>query len=397
MRGHVARKGNRYYIVLEMERDHRNNRKQKWISGYRSKKEAEKDLPNILLQYQDGYKEPENVTFETYLKEWLRKKKQDSAYGTYAHYKSYTDNHIIPGLGHWKIKQLDSDLIESFIDEIKDKKGISQTTKRHIYRTLSNALSQGKKQGIKQGLMDGITAPRKDKKEIDYWTLDEMRRFTSMLKSKNHRFPIMLALATGMRYGEVMGLRWSRVNLENKTLSVTHQLKLEVNEETGKKEWVISPKLKTSTSYRTIQLDDDTIEMIKEHKKHQERNRLEVGPDYEEHDLVCATTTGGPIKPSYLRKVFNKTCEKANVKRISFHGLRHTHATLLLADGVHPKVVQERLGHKSIEVTLDTYSHVVPGMQEIAATSIQKSLHYKQIEEKNAPKNNVVNLFGKRR
>src|SRR5699024_7322387 len=350
-------------------------------------KDAENDLPRILMKYEQGYSEPEDMTFEEYLKEWLRKKKQDVAHGTYQHYESYTRNHIIPGLGRWKLNQLDYDIIDSFVDELKDDEEISQQTKRHIFRTLSNAIRSGKRHGIDSNIMEGITAPKKERREIEYWTREEMREFTKHLRSKNHRLPIMLALATGMRYGEVMGLTWSKVNLEKKYLSVTHQLKLDEIE--GKNEWVLSPELKTQTSYRTISLDDDTVEMLKKHRKQQEKDKLKVGPDYGKLDLVCATTTGHPIKPSYLRKVFNRTCEKANVKRISFHGLRHTHATLLLSDGVHPKIVQERLGHRSIETTLDTYSHITPNMQELAATSIQKSLHGEEKESKN----NVVNMF----
>jgi len=396
MRGHIAKKGNRYYIVIDIGRDHRNRRKQKWISGYTRKKDAEKDLPRILLEYEKGFKEPEDMTFEEYLHEWLRKKKQDVAHGTYLHYESYTRNHIIPGLGRWKIAQLDHDLLDSFMDEIKEKTNISQQTKRHIYRTLSNAISQGRRSGIKDGIMDDIEVPRREKKEIEYWTLQEIQAFVRRLKSKNHRLPIMLSLATGMRYGEVVGLKWSKVDFNNKTISVTHQLKQEENEE-EKNEWVISSELKTETSYRTVQIDDSTIDMLIEHKKKQEKDKLKVGSDYKDLDLVCATTIGGPIKPSYLRKVFNRTCKKAGVKRISFHGLRHTHATLLLTDGVHPKIVQERLGHQSIETTIDTYSHVIPGIQEIAATSIQKSLHTESEKETNSLKNKVISLTEKNR
>lgn len=389
MRGHIAEKNGRYYIVVDVGRDHKNKRKQKWFSGYRTKKDAENDLPRILMELKKGYTEPEDVTFEEYLKEWLRRKRQNVTYGTYKHYKSYTNNHIIPGLGRWKIKDLDHDLVDSFIDEIKDKDDISQRTKIHIYTILSSALKDGKRAGIKQGIMDDIKAPKKERRELEYWTRSEVQKFIKHLNSKNHRLPIMLALATGMRYGEIAGLRWSRVDFEKKTISVTHQLKIE--EVDGKPKWIISPELKTETSYRTIQIDDDTIQMLKEHKKQQEKDKLQVGPDYLDLDLVCATTIGDSIKPTYLRTVMRRTCKKAGVKLISFHGLRHTHATLLLSDGVHPKIVQERLGHRSIETTLDTYSHVVPGIQEIAATSIQKTLHSKGEKEDKQKERTTIN------
>lgn len=399
MRGHVAKKGDRYYIVIDLGRDHKNKRRQKWISGYDRKKDAENDLPRILMKYEQGYQEPENMTFEEYLQEWLKKKKQDVAHGTYKHYESYTRNHIIPGLGRWKLNKLDFNLMNSFMDEIKDNKKLSQQTKRHIHRVLANAVRQGKRYGIDSNILKGIKAPRKKRQEMVMWTKDDVKAFTSQLKSKNHRMPIMLALATGMRYGEVMGLRWSNVDLENKFISVSDQLKVEENDD-GEHEWVISSELKTKTSYRTIKIDNDTVEMLKNHKKQQDKDKIMIGPDYQNLDLVCATTIGGPIKPSYLTTVFNRTCKRAGVKKIGFHGLRHTHATLLLSDGIHPKIVQERLGHRSIETTLDTYSHIVPGLQEIAASSIQKSLHGKDIEKEeirdDKPVNNVVNLFSKR-
>lgn len=398
MRGHIAKKGDRYYVVVDTGRDHKNKRKQKWFSGYTRKKDAEEDLPRILNKMKNGFTEPKKMTFEEYLYEWLDKKKQDIAHGTYIHYDSYARTHIMPGLGHWKISELDYGILDSFIDEVK-RMDRAQETKRHIYKILSIALSEGKRYGIKQGLLDDIPAPRRDNKSIEYWTLEEMQSFVQHLKSKNHRIPIMIALATGMRRGEIMGLRWSRVDFENKSISVTHQLK-QIENDKGKNEWVISPELKNKTSYRTISIDDDTIEMLKEHKKQQERDKLKVGPDYEDLDLVCAITTGGVMKPTYLNTVFNRTCKKAGVKRITFHGLRHTHATMLLSDGVHPKIVQERLGHSSIETTLDRYSHIIPGIQEIAATSIQRSLHSEpkkeETKEENANLNNVV-PFGKKR
>lgn len=383
MRGHIAKKGDRYYVVVDIGRNHRNKRIQKWFSGYERKKDAEKDLPKIIAKLEKGYTDPADTTVEEYLNEWLERKKNTVAHGTYTHYESYIRNHIIPGIGHWKISKLEGHHVESFVDEV-NAKDISQRTKKHIFRILSSALLRGKKQGIKEHIMEDIEAPRVERKEIEYWTLEEMQTFLQHLNSKNHSMPFILALATGMRKGEVMGMRWPMVDFENNTISVTNQLKQD-----GEKEWILSPQLKTKTSYRTIKMDEDTMKLLKQHKKQQEKDKLKAGPDYEDMDLVCATSTGGPIKPSYLQTVFKRTCKKSGVKKISFHGLRHTHATLLLMDGIHPKIVQERLGHRSIQTTLDTYSHIIPGIQEVAATSIGKSMHPKQETQEN-------NLFNMR-
>lgn len=379
MRGHVAKKGSNYYVVIDLERDHNNKRKQKWFSGYTRKKDAESDIPKIIQKLQRGYVDPENMKMQEYLQNWLDKKKRTVSAGTYEHYESYMRKHIIPGIGNIKVSKLASHHIESFMEELDEKisegskKPLSQRSKKHIFRIMSSALLKGKKQGIKEGIMEDIEAPRVERQEIEYWSSEEVECFMNALNSKNHAMPILLSLATGMRRGEVLGLRWSKVDFDNNTIAVTHQLKKDENGE-----WNLSPQLKTKTSYRTIKMDPDTMELLKAHKRQQEKDRMQIGPEYGDLDLVCTTTIGGMIKPTYLRTVFNRTVEKSGVKRISFHGLRHTHATLLLKDGVHPKVVQERLGHRSVEMTLDIYSHVIPGIQEIAATSIQKSLYRKK-------------------
>src|SRR5690625_1776785 len=120
MRGHIAKKGDRYFIVVDIGRDHRNKRRQKWFSGYERKKDAEKDLPRILMKLKKGYTEQADIYYKDYIKGWIKKKKNDIAHGTYQHYASYTNNHIIPGLGHWKIKDLNHEILDSFMDEIKN-------------------------------------------------------------------------------------------------------------------------------------------------------------------------------------------------------------------------------------------------------------------------------------
>ncbi|GAB4074756.1 hypothetical protein GCM10028778_22590 [Barrientosiimonas marina] len=265
------------------------------------------------------------------------------------------------------------------MDEVSEKE-LSQRSKHHIYRILSSSIAKGKKYGIDENIMEDIEPPKLDRQEKEYWIQAEVQTFMAHLNSKNHALPIILALATGMRRGEVLGLTWSKVDFGNKTLSVTHQLKKHENSK-----WYLSSQLKTSTSYRTIKLDDDTIDILKSHKRKQEKQKLQAGSDYDDKDLVCAVSDGGYMLPTYLRTVFNRTIKKSGVAKISFHGLRHTHATLLLQSGVHPKVVQERLGHLSIQTTLDTYSHIIPGIQDVAAESIQKSL-YQQ------PKSNDENV-----
>ncbi|HAM81615.1 tyrosine-type recombinase/integrase [Ornithinibacillus bavariensis] len=212
------------------------------------------------------------MTPEEYFNQWFPPKKSTVAPGTYEHHESYMKKHIIPDLGSWKINKLEHHHIESFLNELyhtklpNSDKNISQRTRKHIYRILSSALKAGRRYGIKECILDDIGAPKVDRKEIEYWTEDEVRLFMSNLKSKNHAMPIILALATGMCRGEILGLRWSHVDFDKNKISVNQQLKKDDNEK-----WDLSPQLKTSTSYRTIDIDDDTIELLKNHKSNKKR------------------------------------------------------------------------------------------------------------------------------
>ena len=170
-----------------------------------------------------------------------------------------------------------------------------------------------------------------------------------------------LALTTGMRRGELLGLRWSDIDLNPGTLSVCRTLSR------GATSRLEAGEPKTSAGRRRVALPASTVERLRRHGTKQKELWLAVGPDYVDRDLVFATVNGTPIHPNTLSRAYAKLIERAEVPRIRFHDLRHTSATLLLASGEHPKVVQERLGHASISETLDRYSHVSADMQQRAA------------------------------
>jgi integrase len=309
--------------------------------------------------------ETEKITFGEYMESWLAKKKKNVTYGTYRHYESYTRNHIIPGLGKWPTTKLKDIHITSFMDSLEEKE-LSRRTQRHIFRILSSAISNGGRYGLNKNLFNNIEAPKVPKKKIEFWNENEAQIFVKTLMTEKHYMPIYLALMTGMRQGEVLGLRWDSIDFEQRILSVQQQLKIK-EELDGQGRYELTNVLKTPTSYRTTSLDEETILLLKKHKANQEKRQNRILTKYAYYNLVNATDTGNYITPPNLNKVFWRTIENAGVKRISFHSLRHTHATLLLKMGVHPKVVQERLGHASIQITLDTYSHLIPGMQSAAA------------------------------
>ncbi|PAF22748.1 hypothetical protein CHH49_03950 [Terribacillus saccharophilus] len=226
MRGHIRKRGNKYSIVIDIGRDHLGKRKQKWFSGFDKKKEAEKELPKLIQQLELGeIVASENMSFADYMEKWLERKKKNVTYGTYRHYEAYSRNHIIPSLGKWQTNKVKDYHIASFMDSLEDK-GLSKRTQRHIYRILSSAISSGAQYGLNKNLLSKTDAPKVPKKKIEFWNEEEVQTFLESLFEEKHYMPIYLALMTGMRQGEVLGLRWDSIDLDQRILSVQQQLKI---------------------------------------------------------------------------------------------------------------------------------------------------------------------------
>ena len=180
--------------------------------------------------------------------------------------------------------------------------------------------------------------------------------------------PVLLAVTTGMRRGEVLGLRWCDLDLDRGTLSVSQIL------EKTRKSGLCFKQPKTPKSRRVISLPSITVDALRKHRAEQARLYLSLGIGWDDSGLVCTKKVGEPINPNTLTSGFASRVRNMNIPRVRFHDLRHTHATQLLKEGVHPKIAQERLGHATIAVTLDLYSHVMPGMQKDAAARVDRSL-----------------------
>jgi integrase len=259
---------------------------------------------------------------------------------------------------------------------------LAARTVLHHHWLLKESLDRAVKwQRMARNPMGDVIPPRPETKEARALTQPQTTTVIGLARGKRYYLAVMIALTTGMRRGEICALRWSKVDLARASLSVVQTLE-EVKKRdlaTGRPAPALTFKApKTKKSRRTIALPAIAVEELRRHKAQQAKEKLLMGRAYADEDLVFANVDGTPYRPNLLTVNYASLIRRAPVKHglhgTSFHTLRHTHATRLLEQGVHVKIVSERLGHSTIAITLDTYSHVLPGIQEGAAEKMDASL-----------------------
>jgi len=365
MRGHIVKRyKDSYTIVLNLGIDPATGkRKQQWITVKGTKKRAERKLAELLHQLDNGiYIKPGKATVAEYLEKWLKDYCQANlAPRTAEGYESIVRCHLIPSLGKILLTQLKPGHVQSVYSE-KLAVGLSHRTIRYIHVTLHKALQTAVKLGILvRNPVDAVEPPRVQHHEIRTMNESDIHIFLEFAKSTPYYALFYLALFTGMRRSELLALRWCDVDLILCQLSITralHQL------QDGSR--VIRPP-KTAKGRRLISLSPSTAIVLEEHRERQEQLRQSIGSTLTEDDLVFCHEDGTPLLPNTVSHAWTKLASRAGLKGIRLHDARHTHASLMLKQGIHPKIVQERLGHASIQITLDTYSHVAPGLQQAAA------------------------------
>jgi len=305
-------------------------------------------------------------------------------------YKGSIDRYIIPAIGAVPIQSLTSHDIQK-IEAGMIQRGLSARTVLHMHRLLKEALSHAVKWGIVvRNVADGVTPPRPQTKEMEMWDQDTVEQFLAVIEG--HRFEdfYQLALVTGMRRGELAGLKWENVDLVVGRLSVVSTRQRII----GK--GVVESQPKTPKSRRSIKLGPDTVELLHEIRGRQMEQRLTFGDAWQDSGFVITKSDGLPINPPTATKAFTTIVRRAGLPHLTLHGLRHVHATDLMTSNVNPKVVSERLGHSNISITMDIYSHVLPGLQEEAAIVGERVLGRKNSKGQKWSRNgHELNLTGR--
>ena len=374
MRGHIVKRRSRYYaVVYEGVDPATKKQRHRWYPAGETRKGAEKILGDLVKRHHDGdYRAPDRITLGDYLTErWLPIKRSQLRRSTFDSYRRNIDNHVLPRIGGIPLQRLTpEDLDEFYARLLVDGKlnggggGLSVKTVRYLHTTLRKALADAHRKGSVQRNVADLADPPKlssaPRRQMKVWNAEQLREFLE--GAREHRlYPaIYLAANTGMRRGEILGIRWEDIDLDVLRLSVRQSVlnvsyKVEISD------------VKTDMSRRTVDLDPRTVTVLKAWRKTQLEERVALGARPRDDSLVFADPDGTPIHPDSYSQSFERLVSGASVPRIRLHDLRHTHATILLKAGVPAKVVSERLGHANVAFTMSVYQHILPGMQADAA------------------------------
>ncbi len=376
MRGGIQKKGKNYYAVVYDGIDPGTGRKRRrWVPAGPRRGDAERLLADLIRRKYEGEPVPtEKLTVAEYLTErWLPIQKSRLRTSTYDSYRRNIDLHVVPALGRRPLAKITPDDLDLFYATLLTEgrrqaggtsRGLATKTVRNIHLMLSKAFSDAARKGMVVrnvvALADAPSASGSRRGEVKAWDAQQLAMFLDAVRSHRLHPAFHLAAHTGMRRGEVLGLRWCDLDLDAGRLSVRQAL-VDVAYE------VHISDVKTDTGRRTIDIDPSTVDVLRAWRI--ERAEERGGKEPRGESLVFTKPDGSWIHPQSFSQILDRKVAKLSVPTISLHDLRHTHATLLLKAGVHVKVVSERRGHANVVFTMNVYQHVLPGMQAEAAVT----------------------------
>lgn len=375
MAGQIIKRGEKTWIVRIFQgRDENGKRRyvNKTIHG--TKKSAEKYLTAKLRDKDLGINiEPASESLDKYLEKWLESVVRSRVReATYDDYKYLLDRYVSPTLGAIKLCDIRSIDIQKVYGDMLGEKELSARTVRMTHAVLSSAMKQAVRwHMLQRNPCEFVDLPRMARKEMQALSPEEASRFLEAAREDKLGIVLAFALATGMRPEEYLALKWSDLDIHAGTATVRRTL---IWRKGGG--WYFGEP-KTSRSRRTIPIPRSLVGELADHRRKQAESRLKKGADYQNNDLVFASGEGTPILlRNLVRRHFQPLLTRAELSpTLRLYDLRHSCATLLLSAGENPKVVSERLGHASIVLTLDTYSHVLPSMQQAATEKLERILY----------------------
>ncbi len=373
MNGYVAQRRGRFYAVIYEGRDPVTGKeRRRWHPAGTDRAEAERLAAKLAAKENSRVDAVRSLTFGAYLTtQWLPAKKLHLATSTYRGYERNVQLHILPTLGQIGLRRVRYQSIEALYDTLlhpADGRGLAPKTVYEIHLIIRGSLDDAVRRGlVTRNVALVARAPKQrslQRIEGQAWTEEELRQFLRTAAGHRH-FPVMwLTAMTGMRRNEVLGLKWTDIDFTKKRIALNRGLvavDYEVHQTRGK----------TKAARRCIDLDTTTLEILAGWRSFQTAEHAAVGIDGTD-EWVFTDGDGQPVHPEAARHSFRRIVDNSGVPRIRFHDLRHTHGSLLIKEGVPVKVVSERLGHAHIAHTIQTYQHLLPGMQADAAQTYER-------------------------
>ncbi|MGA3674374.1 tyrosine-type recombinase/integrase [Lysinibacillus agricola] len=374
MKGSIKLRGSNWTYVVDVGIDPvTGKRKQKTKGGFKRKKDAQSALNKLLVEIDDNrYIDPSKETFSEFIDRWFTEHFQKRIGETTAVNKnSLKDKHLIKEnpFAHKPLSKITTEDIDVFYN-LKIDEGYRGSYIRKMHQLLKQAFEQAKKwEKISSNPVDNAEPPSIKKEEMKIWSPQEINVFLLYCTDERYRMIFLLAIYTGMRRGEILGLKWSDIDFEKKKITVKRSLAY-----TPKKGYIFT-KLKTKNAKREILITDMLIDELLKHLKRQQTWKQRFEKEYRDQDFVICTEKGTEQDPRNVLVMMKRLISIANVTSIRFHDLRHTHASILISEGVDIVKVAHRLGHSNPKITLETYAHLVPNQDNDVADIFHSAIN----------------------
>jgi integrase len=375
MRGSIReRSPRRWAIILEQTDAATGQRKRKWHSFAGTKRQAQIECARLISAMKGGtYLEPDKATLAVFLDRWIDHIKSQVSPRSHERYEEIARKNIVPLLGGVILNKLrPAQIAAAYTTALtsgrrKGGGGLAPRTVHHIHRVLKQALGQAVRWEIlHRNPCDAVDPPKVERKPMHTYDLHQTAMLIEAMRGRRLLVPALLAALCGLRRGEIAALRWRAVDLDAGAMSVAESV-----EQLKKRAIRLKPP---KAGARTVSLPATIVQELRAHRIALAQEMLLLGKRLMAYDFVCLHADGSMMEPVWITQEWIRTKQKLNLPQIRFHDLRHAHATHMLASGVHPKIASERLGHSKIGITLDLYSHVMPGMQEGAAAQVDAAL-----------------------
>lgn len=375
MRGSLReRSPGRWAIILEQADAATGKRKRKWHSFAGTKRQAQIECARLISAMKGGtYLEPDKTTVAEFLDRWIDHIKVHVSPRSHERYAFIARKNIVPLIGGIALNKLrPAQIAAAYATALASGRrdgsgGLSARTVHHMHRVLKQALGQAVKWGIlHRNPCDAVDPPKVERVAMQTFDLAQTAELIDALRGTRMLAPTLLAVLCGLRRGELAALRWKNVDLVGGQIAV-----VESAEETNAGVRYKEPK---NGRARSVALSGIMLGELRAHRARQAQELLLLGVRLHGECFVVAQADAKPLKPTSITHEWVRLLGKTSLPRIRFHDLRHAHATHMLASGVHPKIASERLGHSKVGITLDLYSHVLPGMQADAVARVDEAL-----------------------